>query len=82
MYIPYHTGIIGLICGIVGFIFSFVYVIMNGIVYTTYYDTSLYKRDSEGVFAEKKGSNYKCLYFDSEHNLHSLIAKYSDLIQK
>ena len=76
------TGIIGLICGIVGFIFSFVYVIMNGIVYTTYYDTSLYKRDSEGVFAEKKGSNYKCLYFDSEHNLHSLIAKYSDLIQK
>jgi len=80
------TGLIGLGCGIVGFVFSFVYVILNGLVYTTYYDYDntniIYKRDSDGVFAEKKGNEYECIYFDSEHNYHALIAKYSDLIQK
>ena len=80
------TGLIGLGCGIVGFVFSFVYVILNGLVYTTYYDYDnnnfIFKRDSDGVFAEKKGNDYECIYFDSEHNTHALIAKYSDLIQK
>ena len=78
------TGLIGLGCGIVGFVFSFVYVILNGLVYTTYYNRNniIYKRDSDGVFAEKKGGQFECIYFDSEHNTHALIAKYSDLIQK
>ena len=78
------TGLIGLGCGIVGFVFSFVYVILNGLVYTTYYnrDDIIYKRDSDGVFAEKKGSQFECIYFDSQYNTHALIAKYSDLIQK
>jgi len=78
------TGIIGLGCGIVGFVFSFVYVILNGLVYTTYYDYSnrIYKRDSDGAFAEKKGNNFECFYYDSPHNGHALFAKYSDLIQK
>ena len=80
------TGIIGLGCGIVGFVFSFVYVILNGLVYTTYYDYNngniIYKRDGDGAFAEKKGSNFECFYYDSPHNDHALIAKYSDLIQK
>ena len=78
------TGLIGLGCGIVGFVFSFVYVILNGLVYTTYYDNSIriYKRDSDGAFAEKKGSYYECIYFDSRYNVHALRAKYSDLIQK
>ena len=80
------TGLIGLGCGIVGFVFSFVYVILNGLVYTSYYNYNngnpIYKRDSDGAFAEKKGSYYECIYFDSEHNDHALLAKYSDLIQK
>ena len=78
------TGIIGLGCGIVGFIFSFVYVVLNGLVYTTYYNNynSLYKRDSDGVFAELKSGYFECLYYDSTENKHSLKAKYSDLIQK
>jgi len=78
------TGLIGLGCGFVGFVFSFVYVILNGLVYTTYYNRGdiIYKRDSDGVFAEKKGSQFECIYFDSQHNTHALIAKYSDLIQK
>ena len=78
------TGLIGLICGVIGFIFSFVYVILNGIVFTNYYDTEFIKRDGDGVFAEKTGTpgKYKCLYFDEKGNRYSLIAKYSDLINK
>ena len=80
------TGLIGLGCGIVGFVFSFVYVILNGLVYTTYYDSDggnfILKRDSDGVFAEKKGGQFECIYFDTQYNYHALIAKFSDLIQK
>ena len=84
-FVP-KTGLIGLGCGIVGFVFSFVYVILNGLVYTTYYDSDggnfIFKRDSDGVFAEKKGGQFECIYFDTQYNYHALIAKYSDLIQK
>lgn len=78
------TGLIGLICGVIGFIFSFVYVILNGIVFTNYYDWEFIKRDGDGAFAEKTGTpgKYKCLYFDEKGNRYSLIAKYSDLINK
>ena len=78
------TGLIGLICGAIGFIFSFVYVILNGIVFTNYYDDEyIIKRDGDGAFAEKTGTGkYKCLYFDEKGNRYSLIAKYSDLINK
>ena len=79
------TGMIGLICGFIGFVFSFVYVILNGLVYTTYYDynNGIYKRNSDGAFAERKGDEFECFYYeDSPVNEHSLIAKYSDLIQK
>ena len=78
------TGMIGLICGFIGFVFSFVYVILNGLVYTSYYDrgNAIYKRDSDGVFAEKKEGYFEWIYYDSPENSHALIAKYSDLIQK
>jgi hypothetical protein len=77
------TGLIGLCCGFVGFVFSFVYVILNGIVYTNYYDDdSIYKRDSKGAFAELENNKYKCFYFDEIGNTHAIVAKYSDLIQK
>ena len=79
------TGMIGLICGFVGFVFSFIYVVLNGLVYTNYYNiygTSHFKRDSELAFTELKGDNFECLYYDSQENYHTLMAKYSDLIQK
>jgi len=75
------TGLIGLCCGIVGFILTFVYVILNGLVYTTS-DTDYYKMDSNGAFAELKGDKYECFYFDKEYNIHSLMAKYSDFGKK
>ena len=81
------TGIIGLGCGIVGFVLTFVYVIFNGIVYTNYYNynyvDAYYKRDSDGAFAVwEDGKGYKCTYFDEDGNMHALIAKYSDYIKK
>lgn len=84
------TGLIGLGCGIIGFVLTFVYIILNGIVYTTIYHgfevysgySGITKRDGDGVFAEKDGSDYKCIYYDSEYNKYALYAKYSDLGKK
>ena len=75
------TGLIGLGCGIVGFILTFVYVILNGLVYTTV-DTGIYKRDKDHAFAKKDGNDFKCLFFDNEYNRHSIMATISDLINK
>ena len=76
------TGIIGFGCGIVGFIFSFVYVILNGLVYTTF-DTEEIKLNSDGAYAERVDStgNFKCLYTDSP-NHHAIHATISDFIKK
>ena len=75
------TGLIGLGCGIIGFIFSFVYVILNGIVFTTL-DLEIPKRDSDGAFAELKGNKYECFYYDNPYNEHALQATFSDAIKK
>ena len=82
-----NTGLIGLICGIVGFALTFVYVIFNGLVYTTVYalDVNLngiIKRNGDYAIAEKDGDKFKCLYFDHEKNDFSQFAKISDLGKK
>ena len=80
-FIP-KTGLIGLVCGVIGFILTFVYVILNGIVYTNYYDEEIYKMEGNGSFAKWDGDKYECFYFDKEENYHALYAKYSDLNKK
>ena len=85
-----NTGLIGLICGIVGFALTFVYVVFNGLVYTTvyamYYNgmsfNGIIKRDGDYANAEKDGDKFKCLYFDHEKNDYSKYAKISDLGKK
>ena len=77
-----NTGLIGLVCGIIGFVLTFVYVIFNGLVYTTVYVEGTYKRDGDYAFAEKDGNDFKCFYFDNEHNENSIYAKISDLGKK
>jgi hypothetical protein len=73
---------IGMACGVVGFVVTFIYVVFNGIVYTNYYpDNTMYKTDGEGAVAELKGNGYKCFYFSKANNTRSFIAKYSDLIK-
>jgi len=77
------TGIIGIVCGVIGLILTLVYVIYNGVVYTNYYDDdNIYKVDGDGAFAELKDGNYKCFYYKESKGEEALIAKYSDLIKK
>jgi len=66
---------------VIGFVLTFVYVIFNGLVYTTVY-TDIYKRDGDYAFAEKDGNDFKCFYFDNEYNGNSIYAKISDLGKK
>ena len=76
------TGLVGMGCGIVGFLLTFIYVIYNGVVYTHYYDrASIYKTDGNGAVAELKGDKYKCFFFNKVNDTRSIIAKYSDLIK-
>ena len=77
-----NTGLIGLICGFIGFVLTLVYVIFNGLVYTTVYIGTLDKRDGDYVIAEKDGNTFKCLYFDHKFNDNSRYPKISDLGKK
>ena len=83
-----NTGLIGLICGVVGFALTIVYVIFNGIVYTTVYvddditSNGIYKRNGDYAIAEKDGNGFKCLYFDHKDNDRAKYAKISDLGKK
>ncbi len=78
-----NTGLIGLICGVVGFALTFVYVIFNGLVYTNYYaDPNIIKTDGDGIVAELDGDKFKCKYFEEEGDINALIAKYNDLGKK
>ena len=75
------SGTVGMACGVVGLALTLVYVIFNIIVYTSYYDTQYYKVDSDGAFAEREGTRYKCYYFKEKEDIRALYAKYSDLIK-
>lgn len=84
------TNFIAMGCGVVGFILTFIYIIINGIVYTQYGDFEFYgsgddlllKRDSEGAVAEyEKDRGYKCLYFSKTGELKSMLPKFSDYIK-
>ena len=76
------TGMIGMICGAVGFILTVVYVIYNGVVCFNYYDIdNIYKVDGDGAFAELDGGSYKCFYYNKPQDEEALKAKYCDLIK-
>ena len=79
-----NTGLIGLICGIIGFVLIFVYVIFNGLVFIGKYSGEV-ERDGDGIYAEKVAGNpdhYKCLYSDDSGDYYGGYAKISDLNKK
>ena len=80
-----YTGLIGLGCGFVGFIFTFIYVIYNGLVFTNKY-SGVVERESEGYFAERNGisgtTEYKCFSSSDKENIFSGYAKFSDMNKK
>ena len=77
------TGLIGLICGVIGFVFTLVYIIFNGLVFTSNY-SGVIKTDENGVFAQYDSANseYKCLNYDDSGDTYSVYAKYSELNKK
>ena len=77
------TGLIGLICGVIGFVFTLVYIIFNGLVFTSNY-SGVIKTDENGVFAQYDSANseYKCLNYDDSGDTFSVYAKYSELNKK
>ena len=76
------TGYIGMGCGVVGLILTLVYVIYNGVVYTNYNDSEIYKVDGDGAFAEyvEEKSGYECFYYKKDDE-NAVYAKYCDLIK-
>lgn len=76
------TGYIGMGCGLVGFVLTLVYVIYNGVVYTNYHDSDIYKIDGDGAFAElnEKEGAYECFYY-KKNDTDAIYAKYCDLIK-
>ena len=76
------SGMVGMACGVVGLALTLVYVIFNIIVYTSYNDNDngYYKVDSDGAFAEKEGTRYKCYYF-KDKDFNAVYAKFSDFIK-
>ena len=81
-FIPY-SGIIGLCCGIVGFVLTFIYIVYNGLVFTNNYSSQV-KTDSKGAFAERIGetNDYKCIYFSESGNVLSVYTKFNELSKK
>ena len=75
------TGLIGLICGIVGLVLTFVYAIFNVIVFSSRYSDAI-ERDDDGVFAIiSSGTTYKCLFYEGG-DYFGTFAPFSDLNQK
>ena len=84
------TGMIGMACGVIGFVLTFVYVIFNGIVYTNYYDKEVYKIDEDGSFALKTERTnktnygyervyYDCIFYNKPNDTQAYYAKFSEL---
>ena len=79
-----NTGLIGLICGVVGFVLTLVYLIFNGLVFTSNY-TDVIKTDENGAYAKLSDENnfkFKCLDFDDSGDVLNVYAKFSELNKK
>ena len=77
------TSRIGLLCGVTGFIMTFIYVILNGITYTSTLEDTIYKLDSDGAYAKLDNiqKKYLCLFYEEGGSQYSIYAKFSDLIK-
>jgi hypothetical protein len=74
-------GIIGLISGIIGFIFTFTYIIYSGYIFTNDIQGRVPKLDKNREFAKWTGSKYECLFYEEDDD-DSIYAKWSDLGKK
>ena len=71
------TGLIGLVCGIIGFVLTLVYVIESGLVFNDIEDDLVLRIDSDGALLELKDDHYVCIFYN-KNNKYSLFRRYSD----
>ena len=74
-------GIIGLISGIIGFIFTFIYIIYSGYIFTNDKPGRVPKLDKNREFAKWTGSKYECLFYEKDDD-DSIYVEWSDLGKK
>ena len=75
------TGIIGLISGVIGFIFTLIYIIYSGYIFTNDKPGDTIKLDKNREVAKWTGSKYECLFYDKDDD-DSFYAKWNDLGKK
>ena len=75
------TGIIGLICGVIDFIFTLIYIIYSGYIFTNDNAGEILKLDKNREIAKWTGTKYECLFYDKDDD-DSIYAKWSDLGKK
>ena len=74
-------GIIGLISGIIGFIFTFIYIIYSGYIFTNDKTDRVLKLDKNREIAKWTGTEYKCLFYEKDDD-DSIYVEWSDLGKK
>ena len=74
-------GIIGLISGIIGFIFTFIYIIYSGYIFTNDKTNRVLKLDKNREIAKWTGTEYKCLFYEKDDD-DSIYVEWSDLGKK
>ena len=75
------TGIIGLGCGVIGFVLTLVYVIESGLVFNDIDSDHNLRIDSDGALFELDGNEYKCIFYN-KNDKFALLRKYSDFGNK
>ena len=71
------TGLIGLGCGVIGFVLTLVYVIESGLVFNDIDDQYDIRIDSDGAALELDGNEYKCIFYDKDDKF-ALFTRFSD----
>ena len=76
------SNLIGILCSILGFVLTIIYIIIGGILFIQYYpSTEILRRDSDGSVAENEGGKgFRCYYYSSKGDKTPFYAKYIDFI--
>ena len=71
------TGLIGLGCGVIGFVLTLVYVIESGLVFNDIDGSYDLRIDSDGAVLELKDNVYKCIFYD-KNDKFAIFRRFSD----
>ena len=76
-----YIGLIGIGCGVIGFVLTLVYIIESGLVFNDRADGDIIKIESDGSFMKLYGDKYKCINYKKD-NEDLFYLKYSDFGNK